>query len=103
MIKYRVNNKFVDENTFYEELRKAYDAKPQLFTFEECLIKIKSNGYVALKTKNRGYIADFFYVADEDVFEMEDIVYQVEYDALDNDGFDIAYALYKHGFQKVKM
>ena len=102
MIKYRVNDKFVDENVFYEELRKAYDAKPQRLTFEECLARIETQGCVALQAKKKNYYYEYFCVADEDVFEMENIICETEYDPLDGDDFDIAYALYKHGFGKIQ-
>ena len=100
MIKYRVNNKFVDEDVFYEMLRKMYDAKPQNLTFEECLVRIKTEGCVCLQAKRKSYYYECFYCADEDVFEMECIIMDNEFDPLDDDAFNIAYALYKQGFKK---
>ena len=101
MIKYRVNDKFVDKDVFYEELRKKYDAAKQYLTFDDCMTRIESEGQVCLQaSKRKNYYLECFYVADEQVFEIEDIVCENEYDALDGDAFNIAYALYKNGFRR---
>lgn len=102
MIKYRVNDKFVDKETFFEELRKSYDKQPQHRTFDDFVAHIESDGYVYLVITGKIYIWNMFCAADEEVFEMENIICENEYDALDNDAFAIAYALYKHGYKRQK-
>ena len=50
MIKYRVDGKFVEEETFYADLKKYYDAVPQRFTYEEYLEKYYNpNTYTELQ------------------------------------------------------
>ncbi len=103
MILYRVNSKFVDKDIFYEELKRMYDKTPQVLTFDEYLERIDSQGYVFLQAKKRkSYMYDYFYAADEEVFELEQIIAENEYDPLDGDSFSIAYAIYQHGYRKQK-
>ena len=101
MIKYRVNNKFVDKNTFYEELKRMYDETPRTFIYNKCLDHLTTDGYIWLQAnKRKSYMYDYFYVADEQVFELEQIIEENEYDALDGDAFAVAFAIYQHGFRK---
>jgi hypothetical protein len=101
MIKYRVNNKFVDEETFYAELKKYYDATHQPFTYTSYLEKLKTDGCSRLDGKAITYEYNYFYVADEQVFDLAQIVAENEYDPLDDD-FAIAFAIYQKGFRKQK-
>ena len=104
MIKYRVNNKFVDEETFYTELKKHYDTVPQKFSYEDALERFKTYGGNAVRTKKGKNPWDdryaFFYMADEQVFELAEIVVENEYDPEDNDAFDVAFAIYQKGFRR---
>ena len=100
MIKYRVDGKFVEEETFYANLKKYYDAVPQRFTYEEYLEKLKTEGCVRLEGKARTYEYHYFDIADEQVFELEEIVAESEFDPLDDDAFYIAFAIYNKGFRK---
>jgi hypothetical protein len=100
MIKYCVNNKFVDEETFYAELKKCYDTTPQRFTYNSYLETLKTKGCVRLDSKARTYEYDYFYVADEQVFELEQIVAENEYDPLDDDAFAVAFAIFQQGFRR---
>lgn len=99
MIKYRVNNKFVDEETFYAELRKCYDTTPQPFTYTSYLNTLKTNGQVRLDAVRHYY--SYFYVADEQVFELEQVVMDNEYDPEDDDAFAVAFAIYQSGFRRL--
>ena len=100
MIKYCVNNKFVDEETFYAELKKCYDATPQPFTYTSYLEKLKTEGCIRLDGKARTYEYNYFYVADEQVFELEQIVAETEFDPIDGDAFYVAFAIYQKGFRR---
>lgn len=102
MIKYRVNNKFVEEETFYTELKKYYDAVPQPSTYERCLELLNTNGCVRIngKGKTRTYEYHYFDRADEQVFELEQIVEETEFDPIDGDAFNIAFAVYQNGFRR---
>lgn len=100
MIKYRVNNKFVDEETFYVELKKYYDATPQPSTYEKCLELLNTTGCVRINGKARTYEYHYFDRADEQVFELEQIVAEHEYDPIDGDAFNIAFAIYQNGFRR---
>lgn len=102
MIKYRVNCKFVDEETFYAELKKRYDAVTQRFTYEKYLELLNANGSIRLdgKSKARSYEYHYFDMADEQVFELEQIVAENEYDPLDDDSFNIAFAIFRKGFRR---
>ena len=103
MIKYCINTNFVDKDTFYEELKRMYNETPQTLTFDECLNRIEIQGYVRLNAKKRkSYIYEYFYAADEQVFELEQIVEENEYDPIDGDAFDVAFAIYQNGFRKQK-
>lgn len=103
MILYCVNSKFVDKDTFYEELKRMHNETPQSLTYDECLVRIDSQGYVCLRAKKRkSYEYDYFCAADEEVFELERIVAENEYDPLDGDAFNIAFAIYQCGFRKQK-
>ena len=103
MIKYRVNNKFVDEETFYAELKKCYDAVTQRFTYEEYLEKLKTEGCTRLDgkaKKAKTYEYHYFDMADEQVFELEEIVAESEFDPLDDDAFYVAFAIFQKGFRR---
>ena len=102
MIKYRVDGKFVEEETFYAELKKSYDKVQQPFTYDKCLDLLKTNGCVRLdgKSTRYNYNYTYFYVADEQVFELEEIVAESEFDPLDGDAFYVAFAIYNKGFRK---
>ena len=104
MIKYRVNNKFVDEETFYTELKKYYDTVPQKFSYEDALERFTNYGGIGVRTKKGKNPWDdryaSFYMADEQVFELEQIVAENEYDPEDEDAFDVAFAIYQKGFRK---
>ena len=63
MIKYRVDGKFVDEETFYTNLKKYYDAVPQRFTYEEYLERLKTEGCVRLDGKAKTYEYHYFDMA----------------------------------------
>lgn len=98
MIKYNVNGDFVDKDTFYEELKNHYDAAPQRLTYDQYLEQLVLRGEVCLKTAKGKF--EYFCVADEEVFELEQIVADSEYDPLDGDAFAIAFAVYQKGFRK---
>ena len=102
MIKYRVDGKFVEEETFYIALKKYYDAVPQRFTYDEYLEKLKTDGCVRLdgKGKARTYEYHYFDRADEQVFELEEIVAESEFDPLDDDAFYVAFAIFQKGFRR---
>ena len=100
MIKYRVDGKFVEEETFYAELKKSYDKVQQPFTYDKCLDLLKTNGCVRLEAKARTYEYHYFDIADEQVFELEEIVAESEFDPLDGDAFYVAFAIYNKGFRK---
>ena len=100
MIKYRVNNKFVDEETFYAELKKYYDAIPQLSTYEKCLELLNTNGCVRINGKARTYEYYYFDRADEQVFELEQIVAETEFYPIDGDAFAVAFAIFQNGFRR---
>lgn len=103
MIKYRVDGKFVEEETFYAELKKYYDAVPQRFTYEEYLEKLKTEGCTRLDGKAKKvktYEYHYFDMADEQVFELEEIVAESEFDPLDDDAFYVAFAIYQKGFRR---
>ena len=102
MIKYRVDGKFIEEETFYAELKKCYDKVQQRFTYDEYLEKLKTEGCVRLdgKGKARTYEYHYFDMADEQVFELEQIVADNEYDPLDDDAFYVAFAIYQKGFRR---
>ena len=104
MIKYRVNNEFVDEETFYAELKKYYDTVPQKFSYEDALESLTNYGGICVLTKKGKNPWDdrhaCFYMADEQVFELEEIVCETEYDPEDDDAFDVAFAIYNKGFRK---
>ena len=102
MIKYRVDGKFVEEETFYIALKKYYDAVPQRFTYDEYLEKLKTDGCVRLdgKGKARTYEYHYFDRADEQVFELEEIVAESEFDPLDDDSFYVAFAIFQKGFRR---
>ena len=100
MIKYCVNNKFVDEETFYAELKKYYDAVPQRFTYEEYLEKLKTKGCARLDGKAKTYEYHYFDMADEQVFELAEIVAENEYDPLYDDAFAVAFAIFQRGFRR---
>ena len=101
MIKYRVNNKFVDEEAFYAELKRLYSAAPQVLYSTDILERLETNGYVHLQAKKgKPYMYEYFYKADEQVFELEQIVAENEYDPLDDDAFAVAFAIYNKGFRK---
>ena len=101
MIKYRVNNKLVEEETFYTEVKKAHETMPQVFSYTEILDRLKTAGYARVESKKgRTYLYDYFYMADEQVFELEQIVAENEYDPEDCDAFDVAFAIYNKGFRK---
>lgn len=103
MIKYNVNGNFVDKDTFYEELRNHYDAAPQRLTYEQYLERLDTHGEICLKAgKGKSYTFEYFSVAEEEVFELADIVADAEYDPLDGDAFVIAFAIYQKGFRKQK-
>lgn len=98
MLKYRVNCNFVDEETFYAELKKCYDSVTQPLTYEKYLELLNTNGGIRLNAK-RHYFS-YFYIADEQVFELEQIVAENEYDPLDDDAFNIAFAIFQKGFRR---
>ena len=100
MIKYCVNGKFVDEETFYIALRKYYDATHQPFTYTSYLEKLKTDGCIRLEGKAITYEYHYFYIADEQVFEIAQIVAENEFDPLDGDAFYVAFAIYQNGFRK---
>ena len=100
MIKYRVDGKFVEEETFYIALRKYYDAVPQRFTYEKYLELLNTNGCVRLDGKARTYEYHYFDRADEQVFELEQIVEETEFDPIDGDAFNIAFAIFQKGFRR---
>ena len=100
MIKYRVDGKFVEEETFYADLKKYYDAVPQRFTYEEYLEKLKTEGCVRLDGKAKTYEYHYFDMADEQVFELEEIVTESEFDPLDDDAFYVAFAIFQKGFRR---
>ena len=100
MIKYRVNNKFVEEETFYAELKKYYEAVPQRFTYEDYLEKLKTEGWVRLDGKAKTYEYHYFDMADEQVFELADIIAENEFDPLDGDAFYVAFAIFQKGFRR---
>ena len=100
MIKYRVDGKFVEEETFYAELKKCYDKVQQRFTYEEYLEKLKTEGCVRLDGKARTYEYHYFDMADEQVFELEEIVAESEFDPLDDDAFYVAFAIFQKGFRR---
>ena len=100
MIKYRVDGKFVEEETFYIALKKYYDAVPQRFTYEEYLEKLKTEGCVRLDGKAKTYEYHYFDRADEQVFELEEIVAESEFDPLDDDAFYVAFAIFQKGFRR---
>lgn len=103
MIKYRVNNKFVDKGVFYEELERLLAMSHQIFTYDQCIELFRSQGYVRLETnKRKSYVYEYLYMADEQVFELEQIVENTEYDPEDCDAFDIAFAIHQKGFRKIK-
>lgn len=102
MIKYRVDCKFVNEETFYAELKKRYDAVTQRFAYEKYLELLNDNGSIRLegKGKARSFEYHYFDMADEQVFELEQIVAENEYDPLDDDSFNIAFAIFQKGFRR---
>lgn len=100
MIKYCVNNNFVDEETFYAELKRYYNIAPQRLTYEKYLELLNTNGCIRLEGKARTYEYNYFYVADEQVFELEQIVEETEFDPLDSDAFNIAFAIFQKGFRR---
>lgn len=102
MIKYRINCKFVDEETFYAELKKCYEAVPQRFTYDKYLELLNTNGSIRFdgKSKARSYEYHYFDMADEQVFELEQIVAENEYDPIDDDAFNIAFAIFQKGFRR---
>ena len=103
MIKYRVNNKFVDKGVFYEELERLLAMSHQIFTYDQCLELLCSQGYVRLEVnKRKSYVYEYLYMADEQVFELEQIIEDNEYDPLDDDAFYVAFAIYQKGFKKIK-
>lgn len=102
MIKYNVNGNFVDKDTFYVELRNHYDAVPQRLTYDQYLERLSTKGEVCLNTTKEGYKFKYFSAAEEEVYELADIVADAEYDPLDGDAFVIAFAIYQKGFRKQK-
>ena len=104
MIKYRVKGKFVEEETFYIALKKYYDTVPQVLSYDDVLEKLKTSGCVRIQTKKgKSYwydIYEYFYMADEQVFELEQIVEDNEYDPEDCDAFEVAFAIYQKGFRR---
>lgn len=103
MVKYCVNGNFVDKDTFYVELRNHYDAVPQrLTTYDQYLEKLAAYGEICLNTSKEGYKFKYFSTADEEVYELADIVAAAEYDPLDGDAFVIAFAIYKKGYRRQK-
>lgn len=100
MIKYRVDGKFVEEETFYIALKKYYDAVPQRFTYKEYLEKLKTEGCARLDGKAKTYEYHYFDRADEQVFELEEIIVENEYDPLDDDAFAVAFAIFQKGFRR---
>ena len=100
MIKYRVDGKFIEEETFYIALKKYYDAVPQRFTYEEYLEKLKTEGCARLDGKAKTYEYHYFDRADEQVFELEEIVAESEFDPLDDDAFYVAFAIFQKGFRR---
>lgn len=103
MIKYRVNGKFVEEETFYAELKKCYDAVTQRLPYEKYLELLNTNGSIRLEGKGKAryaYEYHYFDMADEQVFELEQIVAENEYDPIDDDAFNIAFAIFQKGFRR---
>ncbi len=102
MLKYRVNNIFVEEETFYAELKKCYDATPQPITYENYVDLLNTNGCIRLTEKTKKtFNYHYFDRAEEQVFELEQIVAENEYDPLDDDAFNIAFAIYQNGFRRM--
>lgn len=100
MMKYCIHGNFVDKDTFYIELRNHYDAAPQRITYDKYLEELATYGEVCLNTSKTGYKFKYFSTADEEVYELADIIADAEYDPLDGDAFVIAFAVYKKGFRK---
>lgn len=100
MIKYCVDGKFVEEETFYADLKKYYDAVPQRFTYEKYLETLKAKGCIRLDGKAKTYEYHYFEMADEQVFELAEIVAESEFDPLDDDAFYVAFAIYQKGFRR---
>lgn len=100
MMKYCIHGNFVDKDTFYVELRNHYDAVPQRLTYDQYLEQLAAHGEICLNTLKQGYKFKYFSTAEEEVYELADIVADTEYDPLDGDAFVIAFAVYKKGFRK---
>ena len=91
-IVYRVNTKIVSK----KEFETAVNSHQKADLIKE---KIKERGVCYVEApKGKSYAYDCFYCAHPDVFKMEKIIEDNEYDPLDDDAFNIAYALYEAGF-----
>jgi hypothetical protein len=102
MLKYRVDNIFVEEEIFYTDLKKCYDATPQPITYENYVDLLNTNGSIRLNGKNKkNFEYHYFDRAEAQVFELEQIVVEHEYDPLDEDAFNIAFAIYQKGFRRM--
>lgn len=101
MLKYRVDNTFVDEEIFYADLKKCYDATPQPITYENYVDLLNTNGSIRLTSKTKRTCEyHYFDRAEAQVFELEQIVLDNEYDPLDDDAINIAFAIYQSGFRR---
>mgnify|MGYP003308917220 CR=1 FL=1 len=103
MIKYRANNVFVDKDVFYEELKKAYDIEPQKFGIGVHMNELVERGYTyIILTSAKPWKYRLFCIAEEEVFEMEDIIWNSSTEIPISDAFESAYKLYKQGFRKIE-
>lgn len=91
-IVYRINTKIVSKKEFETTVNSHSRAD---FIKE----KIKERGVCYVEApKRKSYAYDCFYCAHPDVFKMEKIIEDNEYDPLDGDAFNVAYALHEAGF-----
>ena len=110
MIKYMdTNYNFISEEKFMGQIKEFCEDENKNvhgLTFEQAMEKLNNYGVAVFlekpRRKNGCMTWARFYMADEEVFEIEDIVIDNESDPCDNDSFGIAFAIYKAGWRKQK-
>ena len=91
-IVYRINTKIVSK----DEFENVVNSHPRADFIKA---KVEEQGVCCVEApKRKQYMYDWFYCAPANVFKMEGIIEENEYDPLDADAFNIAYALHKAGF-----
>ena len=106
-IKYQLPDyTFVSEKEFWEKIKEFCD-DPKLnashITFEDAKETLVQHGKISFLKEDkerRSWIWNTFFMADEEVFDMCDVIANIEYDPLDGDCFNIAFEIHKAGWRK---